>query len=188
MSDVLPSLRAARRTAVIDSSQRYRYELTREYVVEQQGISRLSPFRVTWAMLNPSKADIVFDDPTIRKVWGFSCRKFPMSGLCVTVVNLYALRSTNPRGLRVIGDPIGPENDGYIEKNVLYADRVIVGWGGNVEPSGPAMHERVETLLRIVRHRDRNKVRPLCLGITANRSPKHPLMLGYDTPLQEWLS
>ena len=26
----------------------------------------------------------------------------------------------------------------------------------------------------------------LCFGLTKSRDPKHPLMLGYDTPLIEW--
>lgn len=26
----------------------------------------------------------------------------------------------------------------------------------------------------------------LCFGLTKSRDPKHPLMLGYDTPLVEW--
>jgi hypothetical protein len=74
----------------------YRYLLTR----------RWAPGPVmTWVMLNPSRADETADDPTIRR-----CVRFARSAGCtaITVANLYAWRTSNPRELRRIPDAIGP--------------------------------------------------------------------------------
>jgi hypothetical protein len=59
-------------------------------------------------MLNPSTADERRDDPTIRRCIGFS-RARGFGGK--TVVNLFALRTPEPRDLREHADPIGPDND-----------------------------------------------------------------------------
>ena len=61
--------------------------------------------------LNPSTADEHEDDPTIRrciryaKDWGYS-------GLIM--LNLFAYRSTNPKRLYTIDDPIGPDNNFHL--------------------------------------------------------------------------
>ncbi len=48
---------------------------------------------VVWVMLNPSTADHVHDDPTIRRCMGFA-RAWGYGG--IAVVNLYAWRATDP--------------------------------------------------------------------------------------------
>ena len=63
-------------------------------------------------MLNPSRADDMRDDPTIRKAAGFAKR---LGFGELVVVNLYAWRSTLPRDLFAAErrgiDIVGPDND-----------------------------------------------------------------------------
>src|SRR5437588_2477108 len=93
----------SRGSAVFSPDGRYRYLLTRRL-----GRSR----RVaTFIMLNPSTADAINNDPTIRKCVGFARRWG--CGL-LQVVNLFALRATEPRVLRAAADPVGPENSRWI--------------------------------------------------------------------------
>ena len=73
---------------VFESVRMYRYVLTRSWAEGSM---------VVWVMLNPSTADARVDDPTIRKVMGFS-RRWGYAG-CV-VVNLFGLRATDPKALR----------------------------------------------------------------------------------------
>ena len=62
-------------------------------------------------MLNPSTATEELLDSTV-----FRCLKrarvLGFDGL--SIINLFALRSTDPRGLLLVDDPCGPENDAYI--------------------------------------------------------------------------
>ena len=60
----------------------YRYLLWREWNAKLP--------RLLWILLNPSTADERVDDPTLRRVLGFS-RSYGFGGL--EVVNLFALRS-----------------------------------------------------------------------------------------------
>jgi hypothetical protein len=65
------------------------------------------------AMVNPSTADAETDDPTIRKVKGFSER----AGYGHIIVgNLFAFRATDIKQLRTARDPNGPDNDWHIEQ------------------------------------------------------------------------
>jgi hypothetical protein len=68
-------------------------------------------------MLNPS-TDEQTNDRTSTRCIGFISR-WGHGGL--VVINLYALRSTNPAGLWPATDPIGSENDRHIESALLTA-------------------------------------------------------------------
>jgi hypothetical protein len=75
--------------ADLDAGGTYRYRLTKTW-------DRSQP-QVTWVMLNPSTATADTDDPTIRRVVGFS-RRWGFGS--AVVVNLFALRATQPGGPR----------------------------------------------------------------------------------------
>lgn len=102
------------RNAIISTCGRYRYSLER---------STGGPGPVLcWLMLNPSTADATKDDPTIRKVIGFSGR----NGYgAVIVVNLFAWRSTDWRGVRHnLADAEGAGNrDAILEAAIASARR-----------------------------------------------------------------
>jgi len=82
------------------------------------------------------------------------------------VVNLFALRSPSPAALRAAADPIGPENDRHLAEVVASADAVVAGWGNHGALLGRADAVRRAALL---------PEDTLCLGVTAQGQPRHPL-------------
>ncbi len=127
---------------------------------------------LVFMMLNPSTADAEQDDPTIRRCAGFARRE---GAAALEVVNLYALRSSDPRELVGHPDPEGPDNLETVTAVMSEALDVVVAWGGSaprVTPSG------IRSLLD---HRDL-----WCLGTTAGGDPRHPLYVRADTPLRRW--
>ena len=57
--------------------------------------------------LNPSTADETQNDPTVRRCIGYA-RDMNRGGLLM--LNMAAFRSTDPRGLLPLSDPIAPEH------------------------------------------------------------------------------
>ena len=98
---------AVKRGAVLSPCGTWRYELPREWG---------NGNRLVVVMLNPSTADAEKDDPTIRRVIGFA-KSHGFGNLLV--LNIFALRSTDPDGLRVAQDPVGPDNDAHIHEALL---------------------------------------------------------------------
>ncbi len=78
------------RSAVISEDGKYRYHLRRQ-------LPNLGSRVATFIMLNPSVADHLVDDPTIRKCLGF-CRRWGCGEL--QVVNLFGVRATDPADMR----------------------------------------------------------------------------------------
>ena len=134
------------------------------YWLERRWDERLD--YVNFVMLNPSTADAEIDDPTIRKCIGFA-KRWGYGGL--HVVNLFALRSTDPDALYSHADPIGPDNEAFIDAGRLSAPKTIVAWGKHGK-----IHGRAEKLLP--------KLGPVfALMLNADGSPRHPLYVPYDT-------
>ena len=122
-------------------------------------------------MLNPSTADAMEDDATIRKCVGFAKRW----GYDSTVVaNLYALRSKDPKALEGALDPVGPANDTWIKQLVLESSGVFAGWGA----SGPSsLRTRSAEVMAMIPGLIR------CIGTTKGGYPRHPSRPGYATPV-----
>jgi hypothetical protein len=131
---------------------------------------------VLFVMLNPSTATAEQDDPTIRRCMGFA-KQWGSGGLLVA--NLYALRSTDPKGLAAVDDPVGPENDLWIERLAGLALRVIVAWGASSGPD-PDRPQRVRSLLL-------SGVDELwALGLSRSGAPRHPLYMPKDSNPVRW--
>jgi len=162
-------------TAVLSPDGLYRYTLTRSDL--PAGWLRMHEPRLLWIMLNPSTADETTDDRTIGRVKAFT-RRLEYSGL--TVVNLYALRSTDPRGLWAADNPVGPDNDNVIAREAFTAVNdgapIIAAWGSNARP------ERVAQVLAL----PHVAARLHCLGVTKSGAPRHPLYLRADAALSPW--
>lgn len=155
--------------AVIDESGRYRYTLYRRW-------NQANDRTAVWVMLNPSTADHIEDDPTIRRCIGFS-KAWGYGAL--TVVNLFALRATNPRELLTAGaEAVGPANDQHIYDELEYAELVIAAWGS----LGAILdrHLSVRQLLRPYGHKVHH------LGLTQSGHPRHPLYLRSDIAPVLW--
>lgn len=142
------------RSAEISDCGRYRYWLRRSWKTGGNGKT------VCFVMLNPSTADAMKDDPTIRRCMGFT-QTWGYSILSVR--NLFALRATDPGQLSIDPAPIGPKND--MELSVAKtADLVVVAWGAKV-PFG-----RDNAVLKLLSSKSL-----FCLAKNKNGSPKHPL-------------
>lgn len=148
-------------SATFSEDGTYRYLLTRIWGERPS---------VTWVMLNPSTADETVNDPTITRCINFS-RRWGCTGL--SVVNLYALRSTDPAALAVHPDPVGPENDRIIAENCRPPQMVIAAWG-----SGFRQQDRPSEVAAIFTATGRKL---LCLGVTKDGHPRHPLYVRGDT-------
>jgi hypothetical protein len=154
----------------------YRYQLNRD--LEPSLAS--DPGTLTWVMLNPSRADQHVDDPTIRRVKGFTAR---LGYASLYVVNLYAFRATSPADLWKADDPIGPDNDLILRQAIFLAaysrTPIVAAWGAHARP------ERVAQLVTFV-HEIRAMSLLSCLGTTNSGAPRHPLYLRSDAPLTSW--
>lgn len=160
--------------ASISPCRKYRYRLTRGDAP-----------RMPVVMLNPSTADAVVDDATIRRLLGFATRGVDLHGRGartryqgVDVVNLYGFRATNPRTLLTVDDPYGPDNDAHLEAfckwHVGYP--IIVAWGTH------AKSDAVSRFLAIARSAGAEN-HLLCFGYTQAGHPRHPLYVPYAQPL-----
>lgn len=112
--------------------------------------------------LNPSTADETLDDPTIRRCIGYA-KDWGYGGLLMT--NIFAYRSTDPRGLLTVEDPIGPDNDKALLKCFLEVDLAIAAWG--VHGTLVERDKRVRELLAPLHY----------LRLTKAGHPAHPLYL-----------
>ena len=119
-------------------------------------------------MLNPSVADGKQDDSTIRRCVGFS-KRWGYGGLIV--VNLFALRATDPAELYCHDYPVGPRNESVLARTLDQPSvkLVVAAWGSH----GNLM-DRDRIMLRMAR--DLGKA-VMCLGTTKDGRPRHPLRL-----------
>jgi len=154
---------------VLSECGRYRYELRRRIGEHDR--------EVCWVMLNPSTADHRADDPTIRKVVGFS-RRWGYD--LVRVVNLYAVRATKPKDMKLVRDPKGALNAKYVVSALENCEKVVVAWGRQSKWPESGGDWFVKTWAFD------NGVDLWCLGTCADGAPVHPLMIGYDRELVKW--
>jgi hypothetical protein len=150
-------------TASFDAAGRYRYRLSR---VWDEGGPRLC-----FVLLNPSTADAGRLDPTLRRCLGFGRR---LGAGAIEVVNLFALRSTDPAGLSLAPDPVGPGNDEAILAAAHAAHSIVCGWGAR-----GALLGRDRAVLALL---GAEGLEVRCLGRTASGQPSHPLYLRADAP------
>lgn len=154
----------------------YRYSLERR-------IDGVVGPNLTWLMMNPSTASAFDDDPTIRKVIGFTRR----AGYGVAlVVNLFAWRETDSKLVaRVVKRGHhrleGEHNCAAIMQAAAISDAVVCAWGAPLWA-----REQAERVLEwLAEHPRETPIRLLCLGTTKGGDPLHPLMPSYDGhPLQ----
>lgn len=157
-------------SAVISDDGLYRYELRRTWAIDKP--------HMTFVMLNPSTADALQDDPTVRRCRGFAEREG-----CGTlrVLNLYAYRATKPQALweafsRGV-DIVGPDNDRWLGSAAGRDDVVVAAWGAHGAP------DRVREVRRILTERGHDVH---ALALTKAGAPGHPLYLPGDAPLIRW--
>ncbi len=145
--------------AVFSQDRLYRYILRRKLEGNSNQVC-------LFICLNPSTADEVHDDPTVRRCrgyatqWGFGH---------LEVANIFALRSTDPGGLYRDIDPVGPDNNLHIYEAAGRADSIVVAWGnhGRLLYRGRTVLYNINFLGKTIHH----------FGLTQKYQPKHPLYL-----------
>lgn len=149
------------RSAHFSRCKRYRYALWRTWD------ARLPT--MLFVGLNPSKADAIRDDPTIRR-----CIRFAQDrgyGRLV-VANLFARRTPKPVVLRKKSKPIGRQNNHWLLRLAAESDVCVAAWGNNGKHLGRDVE--VVALIKDLK----------CLGLTKAGAPRHPLYVRADTKLR----
>lgn len=169
--DLMPK---EKRSAIFSDCRRWRYTL-----------------RIVWDEakplcqfigLNPSTADEIKDDPTLRRCKGF-CRQWGFGGLIMT--NLFAYRATEPEDMKAFaGDPVGEAiprgafteltqfdnlNDYYLWTVAEECTQTIAAWGVH-----GAFRDRAVDVMELF---EDFSLPMYCLGCTQDGHPKHPLYL-----------
>ena len=159
-------------SAIISTCGMYRYRLDRQVGMD-------GPVYAFFGV-NPSTADAAIDDATVRKWIGFSKR---WGASRFIVGNVFAYRSTDVKALAKVADAFGSDIGDHTTDIINEADILVPCWG-NTGKVPPPLQFAFDVLLdalvssgKPVKH----------FGTTNSGDPKHPLMLSYDTPLQDWL-
>ncbi|GHE34258.1 DUF1643 domain-containing protein [Streptomyces capitiformicae] len=160
MAQALPAQHPEiRRSSVLSDCERYRYLLIREWADTGK--------TAVFVLLNPSTANATTDDNTSQRCIT-SAQDWGCGGLLI--VNLYAWQATKPRDLAAAGDPVGPENNAYLQASATIAEYIggplIAGWGTNARP------DRVAEVLALP-----GMHRLSTLAVTQAGQPHHPLRL-----------
>lgn len=158
--------------AAFSPDRRYRYLLTRE--IEPDSECPTLSAGVTFIALNPSTADEVDDDPTIRRMIRFASR---WGSTRLHVVNLSPLVATHSRDL----EATGPEPEDVALRNIQHVasvtrcgELVVAAWG---KPG--ALEGRDERMLGFLRESGVGVVH--CLAENVDGSPRHPLYMRSET-------
>jgi len=148
------------KNATISDCRKYRYALSRTWDDKMR--------TVLFIALNPSTADEINDDPTIRrcinyaKNWGFGS---------ILVANLFAYRTTNPAILRYVNNPVGNDNDQYILDLSKKAHIIVAAWGNE-----GSLFNRDKEVARLIPNL-------MCLKVNKSGQPTHPLYQKKDKEL-----
>ncbi len=148
--------------AEFSDDRKYRYALWRTWA-EGKGV-------VAFVGLNPSTADEVDNDPTIRRCINYA-KTWRFGG--IVMLNLFAFRATDPGELKWAGDPFGPMNDYWLEHYYDIADLTVCAWGNDGSFRG-----RDQAFLRMLYKAEIWEVN--VLKITGSGQPGHPLYLPKD--------
>ena len=147
------------RQTILSQCRTYRYTLWREF----GGL--IGDGYAMFIGLNPSTADEVNDDPTIRRCIAFA-KSWGYGALCMT--NLFAFRATDPNDMKAAAEPVGPDNDRHLVELARNAGVVVAAWG---------THGTYRGRDAIVRSLIPNLH---CLKKTGAGHPGHPLYLRAD--------
>lgn len=152
-------------SAEFSPCRKYRYSLTRIWD-RSLGLCQ-------FIGLNPSTADEVENDPTVRRCINYA-KDWGYGGLIMS--NIFAFRATDPKVMKAQADPVGPENDMWLLDDYGRANCTVAAWGTHGSLNNRSAE--VIELLSGCFH---------CLGLTKHGFPKHPLYLRKDEVLT-WYS
>jgi hypothetical protein len=123
--------------------------------------------------LNPSTADESKNDPTVRRC---ICYASDMGRGGLLMLNLAAYRSTDPKGMLAVADPIGQrirQPTSYVGHSTLRRTfRRSLAWGTNAACT-VAPQAQVRAIVDVFPRLD-------CLKLVGKGHPGHPLYLNRD--------
>jgi hypothetical protein len=147
--------------------RKYRYTLWREWPVEDLLVGECSAETqahryVQFIGLNPSTADETKNDPTVRRCISFA-RRWGYGAMVMT--NIFAWRDTDPEKMKLVDEPIGPENDDWLIETAAKSGLVVAAWGNHGDH-----RNRQDDVKRLLSH-----IKLKCFLITGKGCPIHPL-------------
>lgn len=158
------------RSAILSPCGLYRYRLERT-------VGMAGPVYAFFG-INPSTADATVDDATVRKWIGFTKT---WGGSRFLVGNAWPLRSTDVKALGGAHKwrNIDQENWGHLQQIAAEADVLVPCWGDR-KKAPRWLHDDLDKLRAWLVTTGKPV---MTFGLTTGGDPKHPLMLGYATPL-----
>ena len=153
--------------AQFNEERTHRYTLLRHWSGNKPPVNLL--------MCNPSTADENVLDPTVKRCLDYA-QRWGYGSLWVT--NLFAFRSTEPEGLFDVNDPVGDENDYYIQftANFCYerGGLTVCAWG-SIPILRRILPIRAQQVKDMLRHS--GAIQLYCLKQNKDGQPAHPLYL-----------
>ena len=153
-----------KKNAILSEDRKYRYVLSRIWDETKPKVMIIG--------LNPSTADETEDDPTIGRCISFS-KSWGYGG--VYMLNLFAFRATQPKDMFNAQNPIGLENNSYIEIYSKKVEKIVCAWGnhGTYKNRGNEIREKFDKLF--------------CLKLNQTGEPAHPLYLKSELVPKKWI-
>jgi hypothetical protein len=141
--------------AIFSADEVYRYMLSRQW-------DENLPI-VGFICLNPSTADAEIDDQTVKKCIRFAKK---WGGGKLIIGNLFAFKSTDPAALKKTTDPVGPDNDAWLDIIVAKSDILVAAWGNHGTLAGRDASVIARYLSKLS-----------ALRLSKDGHPSHPLYL-----------
>lgn len=156
----------------VNAWARFSADRTRRYMLGRRWTNQ--PGSLLFVMLNPSIADALHDDQTIRRCMHFARREYYPA---ILVINLFSYRATDPGELLDVDEPCDAANAAVLADFARPpTPRTVLAWG--------AYDRRLGTAGAVLLEQYRAADVPLYhLGLTAAGHPRHPCRLGNDVPL-----
>ena len=139
----------------------YRYRLSRTW-------DKKKPHAM-FVMMNASTADPLVDDPTVAKCGRFA-HAWGYGGIYVG--NTFAYRATDKKHLRLVADPIGPDNDQHLVAMAKASHIVVFAYG---QPGHRTLGPRGQLVARLLM--EKAGITPHILKLSKGGIPTHPLYL-----------
>jgi hypothetical protein len=133
--------------------------------------------RMLFIGLNPSTANELEDDPTIRRLCSFA-KGWGYGGLYA--VNLYSQVTPHPEEL-LPETRNHPANIPALQMALGLSTLTVCGWGDGIKNVLDSdLGFRAEQVIGMLSS-------PKCFGLTKSGNPKHPLYLPSDSKLKEYV-
>ena len=156
--------------AVFSDCRIYRYDLWRVW-------NRSKP-QILFIGLNPSTADEITNDATVRRCIGFT-HLWGFGGF--HLANLFAYRATLPSQLKLAPDPVGPENDAWLQCLVAKINIWVLCWGNQGK-----LLRRDEWMHHLIL--DHGSQKAFYLANTRQAQPQHLLYLPANAELKPYIN